>query len=155
MEIGMGGRNQTTWRPKTVLTPKGPMTRRQIAEAFNIPFGTVCRRLWQKYPPDKLFLPPIKTHGYPYARTGNPFRIWKTAWGTETSGEIAKRIGLDYQKFKQRVRVSGWTLEDAANTPSRGIRGKHFIIPPDEYRRRYRELHGHAAAMAYPWEKTE
>lgn len=139
--IDVGGKNQTTWRAKTVITPKGPMTRRQIAEAFSIPFGTVCRRLWQKYPPDRLFMPPMKAQYRSACRNTRKVRTWKTAWGTETSKEVARRLHIKTQNFVDRVRIFNWTLEDAVNTPGYGIRGRHFIIPPDEYRRRYQELH--------------
>jgi len=142
-----GGLTCTSFRAQLIDTPKGPMTRREAAKAFNLAYGTLIRRLWLKYPPDKLFLPPMKAqqraaHRYKRKGEGNPYRTWKTAWGTETSWEVAARVRIKPWSFVMRVQDFNWTLEDAANTPGYGIRGTHFIIPPDEYQRRYRELHG-------------
>ena len=38
-----------------IETPAGPMTRRQASEFSGIPFGTICRRVWEKCPVHLLF----------------------------------------------------------------------------------------------------
>jgi hypothetical protein len=149
------------------------MTRKQASAHFNIPLGTIIRRVWLKWPMDKVFASPGRKHrlyvrvngervlltsAVPYDsprynRARNRLMVgWPeelalapaigaqshaalmTPWGVLSVNATARKIGVN--DVTLRSRLKRWSYHDALNTPPYGVRGEHFILPPDEFARR-------------------
>ena len=66
--IGCRDRARSTYQPRTIETPRGVMTRRQASAEFGIPFGTLCRRIWEGRPPEFIFNPERMPNDTPCVR---------------------------------------------------------------------------------------
>lgn len=120
-------------------TPRGPMSRREAAAEFKIPFGTICRRIWEGQPPEKIFKPYVKPPLIKKEVTRkrkSPIGYFITPWGRMSLAKISEKIGfLSQNTLANRLYQYGWTQEEAFNTPIYGKPGLHFILPPEEYKR--------------------
>jgi hypothetical protein len=57
-----------------------------------------------------------------------------TPWGVLSVNATARKMGVHERTLRDRLK--SWSYADALNTPPYGVRGKHFILPPDEFARR-------------------
>lgn len=113
------------------------MTRRQASVCFEIPYTTLTRRIWLGLPADRWFDPPIK-----WPAPAQPRRATRDSgaflspYGMLTLPMVAEAMGLRFGTIQSRLYIKSWSREEAFNTPSRGVRGVDFIMPPEEYKRR-------------------
>lgn len=126
---------------RPINTPDGWMTRKQAAQHYGIAYNTLVRRLWKNWPIERAIQPAttkMRRDKYPPAGV----QRYHTPWGYETTFQAAKRMGMTKEALDDRLRKrkwrrgQAWAQEEAFNTPPYGKRGVHFIIPPEEYRRR-------------------
>ncbi len=113
-------------------TPDGPMTRGEAAARYKVPKGTVIRRIWQGWPPEKWFIPPHRPVPKPRkdtVRRGS----YVTPYGRVTLQAIADIVGIAYDTMRARLYMAGWSQVEAFNTPPKGKPGKDFIMPEAEY----------------------
>lgn len=120
--------------PSIIDTPKGPMTRKEAAKAFNISINCLHGRIHRGEPMEILFRPQV-TRTRRESRKPKP-KGFATAYGRLTLEELAPKIGLAPATLQNRLYHYGWPHELAFNTPVFGVPGHHFILPPDEYRKR-------------------
>lgn len=109
-----------------IPTEAGELTIGEIAERLGITYGIAHARYRRgRGRPDR----------------GRQIR-YLTPWGVLTVFSIAKRMGIAQTSLVARVYGynGAWTLEQAFNTPPYGKRGQHFIMPPEEYRRRCEQV---------------
>jgi hypothetical protein len=108
------------------------MTRGEAAALYKVPKGTVIRRIWQGWPPDKWFMPPLRPAPKPRkapTRKGS----YVTPYGRVTLQAIADIVGISYASMRGRLYIAGWPQVEAFNTPPHGKPGVHFIMPEEEY----------------------
>lgn len=165
--------------PKTgvIQTPDGWMTRRQASKFYGININTLHRRIYQKWPMERIFTKPNKhgakpkikavvdgkevfivevyghqsieyrralcrrDRGWSEDRLIEPPRKPKTKpivtpWGIMTVYEAAKYVGVSGSVNLKRRLELGWSIEEALNTPPHGVRGRHFVMCPKEFKRR-------------------
>jgi predicted DNA-binding protein (UPF0251 family) len=115
-----------------VDTPDGPMTRAEAASFYGVNRRTLTRRLWEGKPVRRALTPALEKRR----------RIWDTPYGRMSLYRLQNIIQIDIGMLLSRVYRLRWTEEDAFNTPPFGKRGRHFILPPDEYRRRLVRVKG-------------
>ena len=123
-----------------IWTPDGPMTRGEAAKRYGIPKGTLIRRIWANWPPERWFEPPKKamSRARPVSERAGRFI---TPYGRLNLTGLAALLDISYETLRNRLYRLGWSEEDTFNTPPYGIPGKNCILPRDEYRdRRLREL---------------
>lgn len=115
-------------------TPAGPMTRAEIAAHYGIPFGTVCRLLWEGWTAEAIIQKPPRPPGK--VRTPTPYRWGRflTPWGRMALAAVADRIHMPERTLNNRIYRYGWTEEDTFNTPSHGTRGIDCFMPFAEWR---------------------
>lgn len=113
------------------------MTRRQIAAHYGIPFGTVCRQLWEGATVKEMLAARAAhaTRTYKLPVKGRVTGKFATPWGMLSYYGIATRLGLSIHTLRTRVNQHGMSYDLAFNTPSYGKPGTHYIMPPEEYRR--------------------
>ena len=130
--------------PEIIETPDGPMTRREAAARYKLPYGTLVRRLWLGWPPERAFGPSETKFATPPIRRRHK-RLRKgyfmTPWGRMGLARIALRVGMSANSLKSRLYHHRWPIELAFNTPPFGKPGVNFIMPPAEYRRLVQEHH--------------
>lgn len=127
----------TPSQAQTIDTPDGPMTRDQAAKHYRINKNTLIRRIWSGWPPERWFEDPYKLAKRPPSQRKGRFI---TPYGRMTILEVADLLGMDYATLRYRLYVACWSDEEALNTPLYGARGKQFILPPEEYKRRRAEV---------------
>lgn len=123
-------------------TPLGKMTREQAAVCFGISKASLIRRIWLGWPMDKVFGPPIKRVKAERPYRGNRSK-YVSPWGHVPLKNVAFEIGVSLTTLNNRLAM--WTVEEAFNTPPFGVKGRHFVMPPEEYRRRIDEHTARAA----------
>ena len=125
------------WRRGLIDTPEGPMTRKEAVERSGLPLGTIARRIWAGWPPERLFDPAAR-HQYRLRKPGGarPARLFTTPYGQLTLAGIAAIVGIAPKAMQMRLTTYRWSQEEAFNTPRHAARGTHPILPATEYRRR-------------------
>jgi len=109
-----------------ISTPDGLMTRAEAASFYGVNRSTLRRRLWEGVPVERA-IEPAKERGR---------RMWDTPYGRMSLYRLQEVIGVEIRTLQARVYYLHWTEEEAFNTPAYGKRGQHFILSPEEYRRR-------------------
>lgn len=116
-------------------TPLGKMTRADAAMAFAIPINTIHSRIHRGLSTEEVFaeprLPGERAKDRQAVKLG-----YLTAWGRLSLAEIAKILGISAMGLYDRIYRGGWPHEIAFNTPPLGVPGQHFIMAPEEYRKR-------------------
>lgn len=127
------GKLMTSDTADLIPTPDGPMTRSQAAKHYRINKNTLIRRIWSGWPPERWFEDPYKSaKRRPAQRPGG----FVTPYGKLTLWGVAEALDIDFATLRYRLYVANWPEEEAFNTPLYGARGKQFILPPEEYRKR-------------------
>lgn len=84
-----------------------------------------------------------KARGWPehmlHVGPRNTSKLHKSPWGMLSIQGLSDATGVS--RGAMRKRLMRWPLEDALNTPAHGVRGRHFIMPPEEFRERMKK-HG-------------
>lgn len=130
--------------PELIDTPRGRMTRREAATAFGLAYGTVCRRVWEEWPPERAFsAPEVKYATPPARRRRRRLRrgYFMTPWGRMGLAQVALKIGISRNSLSARLYSYRWPQELAFNTAPLGRPGVNYIMPPAEYRRLVQEQH--------------
>ena len=113
------------------------MTRKEAVERSGLPAGTIARRIWAGWPPERLFDPAAR-HLYRPRKPAQPraVRLFTTPYGQLTLAGIAAIVGIAPKAMQMRLTTYRWSQEEAFNTPKHAARGTHPILPVAEYRRR-------------------
>jgi hypothetical protein len=85
-------------------TPKGRMTRRDASIAFGIPFGTLCRRIWEGCPADLLF----KAERVPKGAFKRP----ATAYGTKRKPYDRSAVYVEKWADRKKRRAKELAIAD-------------------------------------------
>lgn len=116
-----------------IQTPAGPMTRKEAADYYGIPRGTLTRRIWAGWPRELWFAKSMPQYRRPPRRQKRG--VLCTPFGMMTIPAYAEKSGLEESAITTRRYVLKWSNEHALNTPRRGVPGEDFIYPIDEWRR--------------------
>ena len=80
------------------------MTRKEAVERSGLPAGTIARRIWAGWPPERLFDPAAR-HRYRPRKPGGrrAARLFTTPYGQLTLAEIAAIVGIAPKAMQMRL----------------------------------------------------
>ena len=109
------------------------MTRKEAVERSGLPAGTIARRIWAGWPPERLFDPAAR-HRYRPRKPGGAraARLFTTPYGQLTLAEIAAIVGIAPKAMQMRLTTYRWSQEEAFNTPKHAARGPiRYCLSPN------------------------
>lgn len=102
-------------QPKLIETPKGPMTRRQASQYFNVPIGTIHRRIYNIEKAEDVVRPPEERK-----------QTYLILDGKKVSLSSLGLTKKERNRVKYRLK-KGWSHRDAVNLkPFLCVRPKHI-----------------------------
>lgn len=111
-------------------TPSGPMTRRQVAKAYGLAYGTIVRRALAGLSGEALVCKPRYDRTYVRQRKSG---VYVSPWGLLTHSQLADKIGISVDSFRCRIYTHKWFWHDALNTLPGANRGNRLIMPWRDY----------------------
>ena len=79
-------------RDHLIETPKGPMTRTQAAQVFGIARNTIIRRVWEGWPPERVFEKPRTPKAIYVTTKSGRYRLADLVSDKNKRGIVAQRM---------------------------------------------------------------
>lgn len=114
-------------KPKIYITHEGKRKAlRDVVPVGSKAYYRALKRRGYGWPEDEWLIEPLDKKG-----------SIKTPWGMLSINKASDKIGVTPNTLIYRLK--NWPIEYALNTPGNGVRGKHFIMSPEEFRKRMNE----------------